>query len=80
MAVAGANAYVVSVRVDLEGVDPWPANADEAATLYAARLYGRRSSVQGVAAFQESGVLALGADPDVAALLQLGKHQRSVVA
>jgi hypothetical protein len=79
-AVAASNAAVGFWRVDLALVDPWPPNADQAATIYAARLYGRRGSVQGVAAFQEVGVVTLPQDPDVSALLGLGKFQRSVVA
>ena len=79
-AVAASNAAVTVWRVDLVDADPWPANAEQAATIYAARLYGRRAGVQGVAAFQEVGVVTLPQDPDVAALLGLGKFQRSVVA
>jgi hypothetical protein len=79
-AVAGANAAVVVWRVDLAALDEWGANADQAATIYAARLYGRRGSVQGVAAYEAVGVMALPQDPDVSALLGLGKFQRSVVA
>jgi hypothetical protein len=79
-AVAASNAAVAAWRVDLEALEDWPANADEAAVIYAARLYGRRSSVQGVAAFQEVGVVTLPQDPDVSALLGLGKFQKSVVA
>ena len=79
-AVAASNAAVVAWRVDLEALEVWPAAADYAATLYGARLYGRRGSVQGVAAFQEVGVITLPQDPDVSALLGLGKFQRSVVA
>jgi len=47
----------------------------------AARLYGRRGSVQGIAAFADVGVSLLPRiDPDVRALLQLGEYQTSVVA
>jgi hypothetical protein len=84
-AVAAANDAVATWRVDLppddgSGSVTWPPACDQAATQYAARLYGRRSSVQGVAAFQEVGVTAIPQDPDVAALLGLGRHQKSVVA
>jgi len=84
-AVAAANSYVAAVRTDLDPDDgsgsvTWPARCDQAAVLYAARLYGRRSSVQGVAAFQDVGVTLIPQDPDVKALLELGPFQRSVVA
>jgi hypothetical protein len=76
---------VAALRPDLpspgdEGVT-WPARADYAATLQASRLYGRRGSVQGVAAFAEVGVSLLPRlDPDVRVLLQLGEYQDSVTA
>jgi hypothetical protein len=88
-AVAAANDLVAALRPDLsspaaieeEDGDPWPARADYAATLQAARLYGRRGSVQGVAAFAEVGVSLLPRlDPDVRLLLQLGEYQDSVTA
>lgn len=85
-AVAAANDVVVSLRPDLPPIDPddqqdWPPRADEAATLQAARLYGRRGSVQGVAAFQDVGVSLLPRiDPDVRLLLQLGEYQESGIA
>jgi predicted TIM-barrel fold metal-dependent hydrolase len=84
-AVAGANAMVAAYWSELP--DPleagvvWPTQADQAATIQAARLYGRRGSVQGVAAFQDIGVSMLPRlDPDVRALLQVGEYQPSVVA
>jgi len=84
-AVAGANDAVTAWRSDLPADDGsatviWPARADTAATLLAARLYGRRGSVQGIAAFQEVGVLLIPQDPDVKALLELGPFQKSVIA
>jgi hypothetical protein len=80
MAVEAANDLVAAYRPDLAG-DAWPPRADEAAVIQAARLYGRRGSVQGVAAFQDVGVSLLPRlDPDVRALLQLGEYQDSVVA
>jgi hypothetical protein len=79
-AVAAANDAVATWRVDLTDLATWPPSCDQAAVIYAARLYGRRSSVQGVAAFQEVGVISLPQDPDVRALLGLGPFQKSVVA
>jgi hypothetical protein len=92
-AVDAANDIVAALRADLPAPDPaadpptswadlvWPARADEAATLQAARLYGRRGSVQGVAAFADAGVSLLARiDPDVRLLLELGENQKSVVA
>jgi hypothetical protein len=86
-AVAGANDAVSALRSDCpaagtDGEDPptWPPRCEQAATIYAARLYGRRSSVQGIAAFQDAGVQLLASDPDVALLLQLGRYQNSVTA
>jgi hypothetical protein len=81
-AVAGANDWVTTVRPDLTAdPDAWAPRADEAATLEAARLYGRRGSVSGVVGFQEGGALALPSiDPDAQTLLELGRYQRSVVA
>jgi hypothetical protein len=82
-AVAAANDAVYALRTDLDppNLTPaqWPARCDYAATLQAARLYGRRGSVQGVAAFQDVGVAMLGRlDPDVRSLLELGEFQKSV--
>jgi hypothetical protein len=85
-AVAAANDLVVTLRPDLPPVDPdlqedWPPRADEAATLQAARLYGRRGSVQGIASFQDVGVSLLPRiDPDVRLLLELGEYQESGIA
>lgn len=84
-AVAAANDVVTTWRSDLtpddgSGSVTWPPRCDQAAVLYAARLYGRRSSVQGVAAFQDVGVTLIPQDPDIKALLELGPFQRSVVA
>jgi hypothetical protein len=79
-AVTAANDMVATLRPDLAG-DAWSPRADQAATMQAARLYGRRGSVVGVAAFPEVGLSLLPQlDPDVAVLLELGKNQRSVIA
>ena len=87
-AVGAANGMVAAYRIDLPALNPpdnvgvsWPAQCDFAATMQAGRLYGRRGSVQGVAAFQDVGVSMLPRlDPDVRALLQLGEYQPSVVS
>lgn len=80
-AVAAANDMVAAYRPGLTATGTWPARADFAATLQAARLYGRRGSVQGVAAFQDVGVSMLPRlDPDLRSLLELGEYQRSVVS
>ena len=72
-AVAASNAAVVSWRVDLAALDVWPANAEQAATLYAARLYGRRASVQGVAAFQEVGGYHVATGPRRVGVTRVGQ-------
>ncbi|MET0767369.1 MAG: hypothetical protein ABWY50_06980 [Aeromicrobium sp.] len=86
-AVAAANDFVAVLRPDLTH-DPdgaplteWPARVDQAALVQAARLYGRRGSVQGIAAFADIGVSMLPRlDPEVRSLLELGEYQPSVVA
>ena len=86
-AVAAANDLVTALRPDITtdaGGAPlqvWPARCDQAALVEAARLYGRRGSVQGIAAFADVGVSMLPRmDPEVRSLLELGEYQRSVVA
>jgi hypothetical protein len=87
-AVAAANDLVGVYRPDLV-TDPatgdplasWPPRADQAAIVQAARLYGRRGSVQGVAAFADIGISLLPRlDPEFRSLLQLGEYQDSVIA
>jgi len=90
MAVDAANDLVRALRPDLTPPPPtdppgadevWAARADQAANVEAARLYGRRGSVQGVAAFADLGVTILPRlDPEVRSLLELGEYQPSVVA
>lgn len=82
-----ANDLVVSYRPDLTTdeaglvLDVWPARASQAAIVEAARLYGGRGSVQGVAAFTDVGVSFIARlDPRVRELLELGEYQPSVVA
>lgn len=86
-AVEAANDLVSQLRKDLTRdaagavLDTWPARCDEAATIEAARLYGRRGSVVGVAAFADVGVSMLPRlDPEVRSLLELGEYQKSVIA
>lgn len=81
-AVAAANDLVATYRPDLTtDPDTWPARAEQAALVEAARLYGRRGSVQGIAAFADVGVSMLPRlDPEVRSLLELGEYQRSVVS
>lgn len=92
-AVEAANSWIAAVRTDLpplhdETGDPievdkirWPAHVDYACMIQAARLYGRRGSVQGVAAFADAGVSLLARlDPDVRSLLELGEFQPSATA
>lgn len=94
MAVAAANDLVRTLRPDLTGGTPtvnplvaptpevpWAPRAEQAAHVEAARLVGRRSSVQGVAAFADLGVSLLPRmDPEVRSLLELGEYQPSVVS
>lgn len=80
-ATAAANDLVVTYRPDMATVDPWPARVIQAGVLWAARLYGRRNSVEGLAGFQDIGAIPITrVDPDIQALLELGSNQRSVVA
>jgi hypothetical protein len=80
-AVDAANDVIVTVRPDMEPLAVWPPRVNEAAVLRAARLYGRRGSVQGVAAFADLGMSPLPRlDPDERFLLELGEYQKSVVA
>ena len=84
-AVAAANGTIFAFRPDLDDpLEPgatWAAKYDQAATQQAARYYGRRGSVQGVAAFQDTGVSWIPAlDSDIQVMCELGKYQPSVVA
>ena len=87
MAVDAANDFVVTMRPDLTTDDSgavlptWPPRCEQAALVQAARLYGRRGSVQGVAAFADLGVSLLPRlDPEVRSLLELGEYQPPVIA
>jgi hypothetical protein len=79
--VAAANAAVAALRPDWAEDDPWRPQMDEAANLLAARLYGRRGSVTGIAAYADVTALYVARmDPDVKFLLELDEYQQSVVA
>lgn len=84
MACDAANDQVSQLRPDLTVSIPggdWAPRAEQAALLQAARLYGRRGSIQGVAAFADVGVTLMPRlDPDLRSLLELGEYQPSVVA
>lgn len=81
-AVDAANDIVTRWRPDIAPSDgPWAPRATKAALQEAARLYGRRGSVQGVAAYADVGVSTIARlDPDLRSLLELGEYQPSVVA
>jgi hypothetical protein len=86
-AVAAANDLATTWRPDVtldgDGVQlpTWPPRIDQGAVIEAARLYGRRGSVQGVAAFADMGVSLLPSlDPEVRSLWELGAFQPSVIA
>ena len=80
-ATAAANDMLATWRPDLFESDPWPDRAIQAVTLYAARLYRRRGSVEGLAGYAElGGVPIIRIDPDVQAMLELGPWQKSVIA
>ena len=81
IAVDAANDLVVTLRPDMAGLADWPSAIEDGALIQAARLYGRRGSVQGIAAFQDIGAITLGRlDPDFRLALGLGEYQPSAVA
>lgn len=85
--VAAANQLVQELRIAAPfNTDPapadWAAGARivEGATLLAARLFERRNSPNGVAAFGDGGVAYVQRnDPDVAQLLRIGAYGRPAV-
>ena len=86
-AVDAGNDAVTTWRPDLTKDDTgavlpsWPPRCEQAALVQSARLYGRRGSVQGVAAFADLGVSLLPRlDPEVRSLLELGEYQPPVIA
>lgn len=65
---------------DSSGAEAFTANVTEGATMLAGRLFRRRESPAGVAAFGEMGpVYVMRNDPDVAMLLNLGSWARPQV-
>jgi hypothetical protein len=82
MATDAANDMVAALRSDLAGQTDWPVRCVNAATMWAARLYRRRGSIEGLAGYSDMGgaVPITRLDPDIAAELELGTWQRSVVA
>lgn len=79
--VSASNAMVAALRRDLASEVDWPAQVVHAATLWAARLYRRRGSVEGLAGYSDmGGVPIIRVDPDIQAELGLGQWQASVVA
>jgi hypothetical protein len=84
-ATAAANDMVATLRPDVVLATPdggeWPDRVTHAATLWAARLYRRRGSVEGLAGYQDlGGVPIIRIDPDIQAELELGPWQRAVIA
>jgi hypothetical protein len=81
-ATDAANDMVAALRTDLADLTDWPARVTNAATMWAARLYRRRGSIEGLAGYSDMGgaVPISRLDPDIAAELELGTWQRSVVA
>lgn len=78
-----ATVYRPDLTVDANGdtYAVWPAGIDKGAVMLAARLYGRRGSVTGIAAYTDIGVAMLGRlDPDVRLLWELGEFQGPVIA
>lgn len=73
--VAAVDLVVRSLPVadKARGLEAWPANVTHGATMLAARLYRRKGSPEGVAAFGADGPVYIQRnDPDVAMLLELG--------
>jgi len=73
--LAGVNALVRTWRCSqaAQGEADWPPNVELGANMMAGRLFRRRESPAGVAAFGDMGaVYVMRNDPDVAMLLGLG--------
>jgi hypothetical protein len=83
--VAGAVAAVNAMCVGRWGISPttageWRRDHVEGANMLAVRLYNRRNSPAGVAAFGAEGAAYVTRnDPDVALLLQIGAYARPQV-
>lgn len=81
MAVDAANAAALRYALPTPVGDVWTADVDLGALLVSARLYGRRGSVQGVAAFGDIAVATIvRLDPDVRFLWHMAEYQDPVVA
>lgn len=79
-AVDAVNAAAVRI-LGVDAAGPWTADVDEGGVLLAARVYGRRGSVSGVAGFADLGVAYIARfDPDVAWLWGIGDYQSPVIA
>lgn len=62
------------------GLEAWPANLVEGATMLTVRLFRRKNSPAGVEAMGEAGpVYVMRSDPDVAMLLGLGAWAKPAV-
>lgn len=80
--VAAVNAMVrrLPVAGRARGAEAWPADIALGATMLGARLWARRRSPEGVAAFSAEGPLYVQRnDPDIAQLLELGAWSRPLV-
>ena len=84
--------YVLAVNVVVSGLpkaarleqdpplDEWPADLRLGAAMLGARLWRRRSSPDGIAAFSDQGAIYIQRnDPDIAMLLGLGAWGRPAV-
>lgn len=76
-AVDAVNAMVrkLPASYGVTGLVPWDDDVTHGAVMLAARLFRRRNSPEGVAAFNDTGAVYVSrTDPDVAALLRIGSH------
>ena len=80
---AAVDVFIRGLRVADEtarGKGEWPAPIRLGAKMLAARLYRRRNSPDGVAAFTgEGAVYVQRNDPDIAVMLRLGAHASPAV-
>lgn len=85
LAINSVNAWVARLPIvvdDMLNADPadWRADIVQGATLLAGRIFNRRNSPEGVAAFGDQGAIYVQRnDPDVALLLRLGAYARPAV-
>lgn len=75
-------AYVVPQDPVVDPTAPWAGDTTLGALILGSRLYTRRNSPLGMAAFTEEGGASYIAryDPDVDRLLRIGKHHPGIVA